>query len=248
MTLLEATRPRGRGAETSEARARSLAAADHPELAELAASRLRILEAATAERRRIEREIHNGVQQHIVAIRIKLALALEAMEQDPPHGRRLLADLGWELDGAIDELRSLAHGIYPALLTSYGLAEALRSAGRSSRGVLSVEAGSIGRYATETETAVYFCCLQALCELDGQGAGDQRALLRAWEERDRLHFELSVAARPGGAAPWRGRSLLDMRDRIAALGGTLEVGAAEASEMALRGAVPITREQGAPGP
>jgi signal transduction histidine kinase len=215
---------------------------------ELAASRLRILEAATAERRRIEREIHDGVQQQIVAIRIKLALALEAMDGDPARGRGLLADLGWELDGAIDELRSVAHGIYPALLASYGLAEALRSAGRSSRCAPEVDVAATGRYPGGTESAVYFCCLQALRELDGEGDGEPRAKLRAWEEGERLRFELSIAARPGSAAPWRGRSFLDMRDRIAAVGGALEVTGAPDSRTALSGVVPIAREQSAPEP
>ncbi|HEX7610431.1 MAG TPA: histidine kinase [Solirubrobacteraceae bacterium] len=218
-----------------------------PEVLELTASRLRILEAATGERRRIERELHDGVQQQIVAVRIKLTLALEAIERDPARGRRLLADIGWELDGAIEQLRSLANGIYPALLAGYGIAEALRSAARGSAPGLCVHVDGLRRYAPATESAVYFCCLQALDAITGQ-ASDEPAMLRAWEEREVVRFELRAPrARAERQAPWRGRSLVDMRDRIAAVGGTLTA-TAEGSVMLLSGAVPAAGEHGAPGP
>jgi len=208
---------------------------------ELAASRRRLLGAESAERRRIERTIHAGVQQQVVASRIKLALAIEAMQQKPSRGMQLLADLGRDLDVAIEELRALAQGIYPALLTSYGLGEALRSAGRRLPCSVSVQAQSIGRYSMDTESAVYFCCLEALQSLAVASDRDATLALRLWEEGNVLRFEMGGSGVRFARSPAsRGSGFAGMRDRIAAVGGTLTEARAADKPTILRGAVPVT--------
>ena len=98
---------------------------------DLAASRIRLVETAHAERRRLERDLHDGVQQHMIGLRIKLDMAAETVKDNPVEGERALARVGHEMDDVLQELRSLARGIYPTLLSEHGLSEALRSAART---------------------------------------------------------------------------------------------------------------------
>ena len=115
--------------------------------ADLASSRVRLMETAHAERRRLERDLHDGVQQHLVGLRIKLDMAAETFREDPVRGERALASVGRQMDDVLQELRSLARGIYPSLLHECGLREALRAAARNSPIPVAVRAAGIGRYA-----------------------------------------------------------------------------------------------------
>lgn len=152
------------------------------------------------ERRRIEGALHDGVQQDLVAASVSLQFALELLDSDPAAARKLLAELEQQLQDALERVRSLAHGIYPSLLQTHGLADALRAAG--------VDAAVDGRYALEVEEAVYFAC-RALSTADARA--------RVWDEEGVVCFE--VEGEPDDSA------LAHARARVAAVGGQLTVSA-----------------------
>jgi signal transduction histidine kinase len=127
---------------------------------ELRDSRARIVAAGDAERRRIERDLHDSAQQRLVALRVHLALASE--ELDGSEHQTLVARLGTEVDEALDELRSVATGVYPKILSDFGVAAALRSVSRRAAIPIALEDGWVRRHADEIELAVYFSCLEAL--------------------------------------------------------------------------------------
>ncbi|HWI05837.1 MAG TPA: histidine kinase, partial [Acidimicrobiales bacterium] len=126
---------------------------------ELQASRSRIVAASDAARRQIERNLHDGAQQHLVALAVNLRLARQIAESDVSVAKEMLEQLSHDLQDAVQELRSLAHGIYPPLLVDRGLREALSAAGGRSALPTEVVVDVHGRYAPEVEAAVYFCCL-----------------------------------------------------------------------------------------
>jgi signal transduction histidine kinase len=126
--------------------------------AELQASRARIVAAADSERRRIERNLHDGAQQHLTALAIKLRLVSELAEQDRAQAKDLLEEVSCEVNDAARELRDLAHGIYPPLLAESGLPTALSAAVRWSTMPTTLDAAPLGRYPAEVEATVYFCC------------------------------------------------------------------------------------------
>jgi signal transduction histidine kinase len=207
---------------------------------ELAASRGRLVEMAHTERRRLERDLHDGVQQHLVGIRIKLDLAAEAIKQDPAQGERVLASMGRQLDDVLQEVRSLARGIYPSLLSDRGVVEALRAVGRSSPTPVEVRSRSVGRYAEEVEVAVYFCCLEALQNVGKHAGSDPGTRIVMFENAPLLWFEVSDSG--VGFNPRRvteGAGLVNMRDRLEAVGGELEVLSRTGRGTTVRGYVPV---------
>jgi signal transduction histidine kinase len=207
---------------------------------DLAASRVRLMETAAAERRRLERDLHDGVQQHLVSVRIRLALAAEAVGEDPMHAERLLTAVGKQMDDVLTEVRSLARGIYPAVLSQYGLIEALRTAGRSSTLPVEVRASRVTRYREDLEVAVYFCCLEAIQNVVKHAGPGASATVTLRHEDSRLHFEVrdfGAGFSPPTADP--GRGLSNMRDRIDAVGGTLEVSSSRGRGTFVRGSVPV---------
>ncbi|HXZ70038.1 MAG TPA: histidine kinase, partial [Streptosporangiaceae bacterium] len=131
-------------------------------LAELQASRLRIVTAADDQRRRIERDIHDGAQQQLLAIADTLAAAQSLAGHDEDRERALVAQLKAETSGALETLRELARGIYPPLLADQGLAAAVRTQAAKAPGPVEVDADGVGRYPADLETAIYFCCVEAL--------------------------------------------------------------------------------------
>src|SRR5213079_3290675 len=138
---------------------------------ELRESRARIVASGDAERRRVERDLHDGAQQHLVALAVNLRLTRELLADDPETAGAMIDQLADEVKATIQELRDLAHGIYPPLLADSGLAEALRAAGRRSPLPVAVTAEGIGRYGLDVETAIYFCCLEALQNASKHAAG-----------------------------------------------------------------------------
>jgi len=209
---------------------------------DLAASRIRLMETAAAERRRLERDLHDGVQQHLVSVRIRLALAAEAIKADPGQADRLLTALGEQMDDLLDEVRSLARGIYPSLLSQCGLIEALRAAGRGSTMPVEVQASRVTRYGEDLEVAVYFCCLEALQNVAKHAGPGVTATVKLRHEDSLLHFEV----RDFGAGFSRrtaepGRGLSNMRDRIEAVGGTLEVSSKRGRGTLVRGSVTVAQ-------
>ena len=131
-------------------------------LRELNESRARIMSGADRERQRIERDLHDGAQQSLVALRIRLELAGELLRESPAGAEQLLGKLSTEVDDALEQVRSLARGVYPSLLSDRGLGEALRSAALRSPVRITVDADGIGRHSPMVEAAVYFCCLEAI--------------------------------------------------------------------------------------
>jgi len=207
---------------------------------ELQASRARIVAAGNAERRRIERNLHDGAQQRLVALAVKLRLAHQLADIDVEQAKGMLEELRGELREAVEELRTLAHGIYPPLLMDQGLAAALGSAADRAALPTRLEAASAGRYPTETEAAVYFCCLEAL-QNAAKHAGDGAAVtVRLWEEAGALRFE--VADNGAGFDPTskgHGAGFINMSDRLGAIGGTLQVDSTPGAGTRVRGTVPL---------
>ena len=205
----------------------------------LRASQRRLVGAASAERRKIERDLHDGVQQKLVALRIELELTRDLVDDGGLEGR--LAHLAADFDDALDELRSTAHGIYPPLLADEGLEAALREVARRSTVPLSVDLEDVGRLSEDRETAVYYCCLEALQNVAKHGGDEAAAALRLWRDRKAVRFSVSddgvgfVPCRPAG----QGAGLTNMTDRIGAVGGTLAVRSALGEGTTVLGAVTI---------
>jgi signal transduction histidine kinase len=217
---------------------RRLAARVESSLTELRASRARILAAADEERRRIERDLHDGGQQRLVALRIRLELAEELMDQDPGRATEMLHRLGGEIDAALDELRSLAAGVYPSLLAARGLPDALRTAALQSPVPTSVQVEGSDRYSSEVETAAYFCCIEALQNV-AKHAPEASGVVISLSRNGDLRFEVQDDG-PGflvtGAS---GDGLVNMRDRIAAVGGNLEVRSTPGAGTLVVGTIPV---------
>jgi signal transduction histidine kinase len=211
-------------------------------LAEVAASRKRLAGAADSARQKIERDLHDGAQQQLVALRVKLELAREALEQESDQGGRgaeMVAGLGPEVEEIIEEVRSLARGIYPALLASDGLPEALRAAAQRSPVPVRIDADGIGRLPSDTESAVYFCCLEALQNVAKHAAGANTVAIELDGEGD-LRF--TVADDGCGFAPEEagaGSGITGMKDRLAAVGGELWVESAPGAGTRVCGRVPL---------
>ncbi|HZA74811.1 MAG TPA: histidine kinase [Acidimicrobiales bacterium] len=214
---------------------------------ELRASRSRVVAAADAERRKIERNLHDGAQQHLVALAVTVRLAQQLASTDPGQARELLEQLGHDLQEAVQELRDLAHGIYPPVLIDRGLVAALESA--ATRAALPVEVvadGDVGRFPQDVEAAVYFCCLEALQNAGkhaGEGAVATVTIARQPDPdgRDRLTF--TVADNGSGFDPaalaGRGHGFVNMSDRLGAIGGNVEVDSAPGRGTRVSGTVPV---------
>jgi len=208
--------------------------------AELQASRTRVVAAADAERRRIERNLHDGAQQHLTALAIKLRLICDLGDQDHDLARELLGEACGEISDAARELRDLAHGIYPPLLAESGLPAALAAAARWSTLPATVDAADLGRYPPEVEATVYFCCLEAIqnaCKYAGEGTA---ITVRVRAEAGTLTF-LVTDDGAGFDAESRGlgAGFLNMADRLGALGGSLLVESAPRRGTTVSGTVPV---------
>jgi signal transduction histidine kinase len=207
---------------------------------DLQASRGRIVAAADAERRRIERDLHDGAQQYLVAIAVKLGLVQLLADRDASRRRALLDDLMTDTQSALEELRSLAHGIYPALLSEAGLCDALAAACRRAALPTELHAAGIGRYQPELEAAVYFCCLEALQNAAKYAGAGASARVTVWEEAGGLLFEIrDDGAGFDAAHSSPGVGLTNMNDRLGAVGGRLDIESGPGHGTLIRGAVPL---------
>jgi signal transduction histidine kinase len=189
--------------------------------ADSAAALRRISVGAERERRRIERDLHDGAQQRLVALRIELELAEELVRRDPQRGADRLRDLERAVDEALEEVRTLAHGVYPPLLADRGLPEALAAATKRSVLPVELDARDVARYPPEVESAVYFCILEALQNALKHATGVTRADIRLdGSLAGELRFEVTddgAGASAGAITP--GNGITNMRDRLAAIGG-----------------------------
>jgi signal transduction histidine kinase len=206
---------------------------------QLAESRLRRLTTEQSARQKIERDLHDGAQQRLVALRVKLELAATVLETKDPANARTIRALGEDVDTTIDEVRAFARGIYPALLAQTGLKPALRSATRDAPLPAVVRADRLGRYPAETEATVYFCCSEALQNACKHAAGATGVMISLWQDRQ-LHFEV----RDDGAGfalqstPY-GTGLTNLSDRLAAVGGTMTIESAPGHGTVLGGSIPL---------
>jgi signal transduction histidine kinase len=212
---------------------------------ELQASRARIVAASDAARRQIERNLHDGAQQHLVALAVNLRLARQIAERDTDTAKEMLEQLSHDLQAAVQELRSLAHGIYPPLLVDRGLPEALSAAGGRSALPTEVVVETSGRYTPEIEAAVYFCCLEAM-QNAGKHAGDSSTItVRVWEDAGALLFEVADdgAGFDPSARSAPGAGFVNMGDRVGAIGGTFGVQSAPGRGTRVSGRIPIPAAQ-----
>jgi signal transduction histidine kinase len=199
----------------------------------------RVLAAGDADRQRIERDLHDGVQQRLVGLRIRLALAAESFqERGDTDASAALNGFGEEVQQAIEEVRAFARGVYPLLLASEGLGAALVSASRYAAAPITVSARGIRRCRPEVESAVYFTCLAAI-DNAAKHAGPADVSVRAWDTAQALHFTVGDTGRgfDRNATP-SGAGLSNMHDRIAAIGGTLAVDSRPSHGTRLHGSVP----------
>jgi signal transduction histidine kinase len=210
-------------------------------LRELRESRARIISSADGERQRIERDLHDGAQQSLVALRIRLELAGQLLAETPARAEQLLRDLGAEVDQALEQVRSLARGVYPALLSDRGLREALRAAALRNPVRTAVETDGIGRYRPEIEAAVYFCCLEAMQNAMKHADGVEIISISLAVRGD-LRFE--VRDDGSGIADdvtMSGAGITNMRDRLAAVGGTLVILTSPGMGTSVSGTIPLNR-------
>jgi signal transduction histidine kinase len=208
-------------------------------LEEIRASRLRLVAAQDAERRRIERNIHDGAQQQLVALAIKLSITESMIGTDTEGERELLAELRADAAGAVEDLRDLARGIYPPRLASMGLAAALQAQAGKAPVPTSVTADGVGRYPQEMEAAVYFCVLEALQNV-AKYAGATRAEVRLAASGPGLEF--TVTDDGAGFDPDSnafGTGLQGMADRLHAHGGSLLVRSQPGHGTTVTGRLPV---------
>lgn len=186
---------------------------------ELAASRTRLSTAADEERRRIERDLHDGAQQHLVALSVLIQLARNA---DQERYQPLLTEAAELVDTAIAEIRRLAHGIYPPLLLSGGLTEALPMLASRAAVPVRLDLQGIGRYQSATEAALYYCCSEALQNAAKHGGPDTTVSITGRVDGTTLVLEI-VDTGPGFDRTTAGMGLTNMADRLSAIGGQLVI-------------------------
>jgi signal transduction histidine kinase len=209
---------------------------------ELRASRARLVEAGDAERRRIGRDLHDSAQQRLVAMRVHLSLARDQL--DDVEQQAVVDALGHEVDDALDELRTVALGAYPAVLAEHGVAAALRSAMRHSAIRVAIMDHGIGRHPEAVENALYFSCLEAL-QNAAKHAGDGSSVtvdlcseggpgFRVTD--DGLGFDVMVVR--------RGAGLTNIADRLEAVGGAMQIVSQPGQGTTVSARIPLDGSEG----
>jgi signal transduction histidine kinase len=209
---------------------------------ELRTSRARIVEAHDAERRRLERNIHDGAQQHLVALAVKLRLAGSVAAKDPERGAEMLRTLADETEAARAALLDLASGIYPSVLEEHGIGPALEEQARAGGVPVAVETDGLGRLPIETEAAVYFVCLEAMQNAAKYARASRIEVLLGVRDG---HLMFEVADDGDGfdtSAAEEGSGLRNMRDRLSAFDGDVRIESAPGRGTAVRGSVPLVVE------
>jgi signal transduction histidine kinase len=209
---------------------------------DLERSRRRIAEAADVERARIERNLHDGAQQRLVALRVRLGLVEELLRTNPSVGAHEVRELGFEAERALEDLRSLAHGVYPPLLADGGLREALRSVARHAPTPVHIVAVGVTRHPMEIESAVYFTCIEALQNALKHAAAATGVWIRLSQTRRRLRFEVRDDGPGFAVGEHDGRGLRNMRDRVEALGGDLTVWSKPGQGTRVTGSIALSQD------
>ena len=222
--------------KAQEAEVHRLNAELHARLEELAASRARIVTAGDVERRRLERNLHDGAQQRLVTLALSLRLALAKLDSDPAAARAVLAGAGEELALALDELRELARGLHPAVLTDRGLRAAVEMlAGRAPLPVEIVDVPG-ERLPEPVEAAAFYLIAEALTNVT-KYARASGVRVRVTASEARVVVEVSDDG-VGGADPATGSGLRGLADRVEALGGSLEIVSRAGAGTSLRAEIP----------
>jgi signal transduction histidine kinase len=206
---------------------------------ELRASQRRLVTAQDQERRRLERNIHDGAQQQLVALSVKTRLARDLTARDPGSAAEMLTQIDTEIQTALDDLRDLARGIYPPLLVDQGLQAALDAQARRSSVPITVRADGLGRYAPEVEAAVYFSCLEALQNVAKYADANSATVILA-QSNGHLTFEVVDDGRGFDPAAQRnGTGLQGIADRLGALHGDLTVRSEPGAGTRVRGRIEV---------
>jgi signal transduction histidine kinase len=241
----ESLRPAGEQLVADVASQAGLVLSNAGLIEDLRASRQRLVTAQDEARRRLERNIHDGAQQDLVALAINLKLAATTVDDDP--ARRMLGELQAQAAGALANLRDLARGIYPPLLADLGLAAALTAQAAKSALPVTVDAGGLGRFGQDTEAAVYFCCLEALQNTAKYAhATSARICLQATTGTLRFTVSDDGTGYDTRHTPM-GSGLRNMADRLAALGGRLQIRSAPGQGTTITAQLPSV-PSGCPAP
>ena len=206
------------------------------EVEELRASRGRLVAANDADRRSLERDLHDGPQQHLIALAVNLQLARQLAASDPTAATALLDEMGRDVQQALEETGRLAHRIYPPLLAAGGLAAALRAAAVITGVPTRIDVSADARYPPEIAGAIYFCCLDAL-EAAKDGV---RATVTVRDDDDALVFDI-LEQGAGLALPAFDGSAARSRDRVEALGGRLAIRPEPGGGVRVSGSLPLSR-------
>jgi signal transduction histidine kinase len=205
---------------------------------ELRGSRKRIVSAGEAERRKLERDLHDGAQQRLMVIQIKLALARDRAAAGDDVTEQL-ASIERDAAEAVKELRTLAHGIYPTVLRERGLADSLRSISTTAPITIDVTDEGIGRCSPTVEAAIYFCSLEAIQNAVKHAGGDARVTVTLARSEGGIEFAIADdGVGMTGQAPGDGFGLVSMQDRIGAVGGELEIVSSPGAGTCVKGRVP----------
>lgn len=199
------------------------------EIEELRACRRRLVVAADADRRTIERDLHDGVHQHLVALAVSLQLAVQATASDPAALHALLEDMGRDVQQALDQTALLAQRIYPATLGEGDLGTLLRSVALTAGIGAAVDVAVGPNCPPEAGMTIYLCWLDAAAG----GSGETRTTITVREDEDRVAFEV--------VGNWARGSLDRVRDRVDAFGGRLTVSAAAGGRTCCSGSLPLSR-------
>jgi signal transduction histidine kinase len=206
---------------------------------DLRASRQRIVAAQDERAKVLERNLHDGAQQQLVALAVRLRLADSLVGKDDEGAHEMLAQVQQEATSALENLRDLAHGVFPPLLADKGLAAALEAQARRSPVEVRVDADGVDRYSQEVEAAIYFSALEAIQNV-AKYAEATCAIIRLRAEPGSLVFSIEDDGRGFNAMRTRkGAGLQNMSDRLAALGGTLEVRSEPCAGTEVIGRIPV---------
>jgi signal transduction histidine kinase len=206
---------------------------------DLRASRRRLVQAQDSERQRLERNLHDGAQQQLIALAIQLSL-LEDAAGDPGEVKGITGQLRSGLQAALDDLRALARGIYPPLLADQGLVAALQAQATKVPLPVSIEADGIGRYPRDAEAAVYFCTLEALQNVAKYAHASRVTITVSCPEG---HLTFTITDDGTGfdtTTATHGTGLQGMADRLAALGGTLQIHSKPGLGTTVTGSLPVS--------
>ena len=205
---------------------------------ELQRSRARLVRAADDERRKVERDLHDGVQQQLVAIKIRLEMTADASGEDAATHASLVK-ISDSMEAVLQEVREVSHGVYPPVLTSAGLQGALARLRAQAAVPLHVDAGGIARYPPEIESAVYYCCSEAIQNATKHGGAGVHIRVTLADEDGELRFVVADDGQGFRLGASGGVGLQNMADRLGAVGGSLSVDTAPGAGTKVSGQIPL---------